>query len=381
MIRSIASDESPLPLPSLEKFKGCLFGCAVGDVVGAWAEKRPATEARNYAEYFVHAFDFSKVSTHHHGASFGQYTDDTQLTRELALSLVDEGGWSPEDFAGRIARLFAQDLVVGCGQATKQAAQRLLEGVPWGDAGTPPPSAGNGAAMRAAPMGLFFWDDVDCLVTATTEQAIITHKAPMSVAGAVAVAVATGMCLNASPETSGPHEPGWWSWLVRFVERTSPEFAKDIREMTTMVFKGRKSAKQFTFEEERQRLSEWVLEADDPSWSGASPWARTSVLWSLYCLLAHPRDPWAAIELAVWIGGDSDTIASMAGAMVGAHVGFGAFPEKVRDEVAATIHDKRSPEWDWSRLEKLAEQLHEVVERRHQGIDAEETPVLSMFGD
>jgi len=354
-------------LPRIEQFRGCILGCAIGDVVGAWAEARPSAEARDFATYFVRECDFSKIGKHHHGMSFGQYTDDTQLTRELMLSLIDEGDWVPEDFADRVARIFMRDGVVGFGGATQEAAVRLIDGAPWDESGTPPPRAGNGAAMRASPIGLFFWDEVDALVKAATEQAVITHKAPMSVAAAVAVAAATAMCLNASKSTSGPHEPGWWQWLARFVERGDEEYASDIRELADMVFKGRKGKDRCEpgDEDERRTVAKWVLKDDDARWSGVSPWARTSVLWSLYCLMAHPKDFWKAIEVAVWVGGDSDTIAAMAGAMVGAHVGIDKIPGKVMEEVVPLIHDVKAPEYDWDGLDRLVYFLYAHVVARY----------------
>lgn len=356
-------------IPRIEQFRGCILGCALGDVIGAWAEARPADEARDFAKHFVRECDFSKVGKHHHGMAFGQYTDDTQLTRELMLSLIDEAGWVPEDFADRIARIFARNAVVGYGGATQQAAVRLLNGVPWDEAGTPPPRAGNGAAMRASPVGLFFWDDAEKLVEAAEQQASITHTAPMSVAAAVAVASATAMCLNASKQTSAPHEPGWWQWLAKLVERCNEEYADDIRELADMVFKGRKGKDRCEpgDEDERRTVAKWVLQHDDSRWSGVSPFARTSVLWSLYCLMAHPKDFWKAIELAVWVGGDSDTIAAMAGAMVGAHVGIDKFPEKVMAEVVPQIHDVKTPEYDWNGLDRLVYFLYaHVVERYNE---------------
>jgi len=382
-LREIATRSGDVPpsdrpqLPRIEQFKGAILGCAIGDCVGAWAEARPSHEARKFAETNLRDCDFSETGKHHHGMTFGQYTDDTQLTRELMLSLIDEGDWNPEDFADRIARIFAREGVVGYGGATMQAAVKLIDGGSWKESGTPPPRAGNGAAMRASPMGLLFWNDVDGLVVSTMEQAVITHKAPMSVAAAVAVAAATAMCLNASKSTSGPHEPGWWQWLARFVERCDKDYAEDIRTLTDMVFNGRKGEDRCAPGDaaERRTVAKWVLKDDDPRWSGVSPWARTSVLWSLYCLMAYPKDFWQAIELAVWVGGDSDTIAAMAGAMVGAHVGIDKFPEKVMEEVVPLIHDAKAEQYDWPGLEKLVEHLYGVVERRYE----EDAKVVPLF--
>jgi ADP-ribosylglycohydrolase len=359
----VTAEMDTLPVPRVEQFKGCILGCALGDVIGAWAERRPAAEARDYATYFIRLVDFA-AERNHHGALFGQYTDDTQLTRELALSIVGERSFVAEDFAARIAKAFAQDLVVGYGRSTKIAATRLQRGVPWSESGLPAPAAGNGAAMRAAPIGLLRWNDVDQLIVDAVDQAVITHKAEMSVAGAVTIAVATAMCLNASRSTSGPHEPGWWSWLARFVARSSKDFSIDVEDLSRRVFGGRRNlGRRPGSPDERDDVFAWIKESDDKSWDGISPWARSSVLWSLYCVMAHPTDVWKAIEMAIIVGGDTDTTAAMAGAIVGAHVGLDRFPAAVVEQIAPRIHDARAPLWGWEALETLAARLHEVATR------------------
>jgi ADP-ribosylglycohydrolase len=357
--------------PTVERFKGAILGCALGDVVGAWAEARPADEAADYVRHFVAKFDFSKVGNHHRGVPFGQYTDDTQLTRELALSLVDECDWVPQDFADKIAQIFARNGVVGYGRATQEAATRLLDGALWDQAGTPPPRAGNGAAMRAGPVGLFYWNNFGGLLKAATEQAIITHRAPMAVAGSLTIATAVAMCVNASRETSGPHEAGWWAWLAKFVGDGDVsefvELSQSIQDLSDLVFEGRKKQGRAPgCDEENAEALKFAKEGDDTRWSGVSPWTRSSVLWSLYCVMAHPTDVWKAIQTAVAAGGDTDTTAAMVGAMVGAHVGQDHFPEQVQTIVAPQVHDARAPLWDWDGLGLLATDLHATALKRSE---------------
>jgi hypothetical protein len=50
---------------------------------------------------------------------FGQYSDDSQLARELVLSIVDRGKFDAVDYAGRIAALFREDRIVGRGLVLK----------------------------------------------------------------------------------------------------------------------------------------------------------------------------------------------------------------------------------------------------------------------
>jgi ADP-ribosylglycohydrolase len=298
---------------------------------------------------------------------FGQYTDDTQLSRELMISLIDENEFVPEDFADRVARIFSQDAIVGYGGATQQAAVRLIDGVAWDEAGTPPPRAGNGAAMRAGPIGLFYYYDVPACVEAAANQAIITHKAPMSVAAGVAVAVATAMALTASKATTGPHELGWWNWLAAHVQTNHEEFAQDIRDLAKIVWDGRKTAAwKAGSDEEFAAAREFVLEGDDASWEGVSPWARSSTLWSFYCVMAAPFNVWKAIVTAIAVGGDSDTIAAMAATIVGAHVGVENFPKEALEQVAPVIHDIKAEQWTWEGLGELAGTLHSIVSDQYQ---------------
>ena len=58
-----------------------------------------------------------------------------------------------------------------------------------------------------------------------------------------------------------------------------------------------------------------------------------------------PDDAWAACRHAASLGGDCDTIAAMAGAVVGAHVGVAAVPAPVRARLAAANPDSRSRRW------------------------------------
>lgn len=350
------------PPPPVGRFTGSLLGCAVGDAVGAWAERKPSAVAAAYSTA-LREFDFSMATGHHGDLAFGQYTDDTQLTRELALSIVSKGGFDPSDFAQRIGRAFAQNLIVGGGRATSSAARRISQGVPWDQTGTPAPAAGNGAAMRASPVGLFYWNDLQRLVQSAKDQAIITHQAPMSIGGSVAVALAVSMCANASARTTNPREPGWWAWLWLHLSRVDAEFASHLGRMQEIFFAHRKLGETPGSARERDAVLEFVLSKDDPSWDGVSPWALSSVLWSLYCLSAHPNNFWEALLLAIWPGGDVDTTAAMAGAMVGAHVGIEGFPVQVLQSVAPKLTDARSPFWDWDTLGVLATRLHEIATR------------------
>ena len=63
-------------------------------------------------------------------------------------------------------------------------------------------------------------------------------------------------------------------------------------------------------------------------WHGISAFVMPSVAWSLYAFLRTPDDYWATVCTAIAVGGDTDTMAAMAGAMAGARVGVAGLPPR-----------------------------------------------------
>ncbi len=177
-----------------ERFAGCLVGQAVGDAMGFIVEGHPPATCSAFVETSLRPRELEGYSR---GLfPIGQYSDDTQLARELARSCVECGGFEPADYADRVASLFTENRIVGRGRATEQAAHRIAAGVPWEEAGTPAPAAGNGSAMRAAPVGLLFAHDPSAMVRAAHDQGRITHSDPRCSAGAIAIAGAVATVIR-----------------------------------------------------------------------------------------------------------------------------------------------------------------------------------------
>ena len=370
-----------MPKPNSEQFVGALLGCAIGDAVGCVIEARSRKNAAHFVEEIVSTKNWAGITDLPYARDgnwkFGQYTDDTQLSRELAQSIVENGGFDPESFSGRIANIFMAGDIVGGGRATAEAAKALHLGAHWEDSGTPPPRAGNGGCMRAGPIGLLHWNDADALMRDAWNQAKITHAAEMSCASSVAIAMGVAMSLNASRETSHPGERGWWDWLAHFVEKSgSLDFAEDIRLL---------SLKHFKKEEKGSEILKWLLEEDHamqaaitksgPQWDGISPWSRTSCLWALYAFMRSPKDFWKTLHTSLLAGGDTDTIAAMACTLSGAYNGTDQFKEE--EDLLGALHDNGS--WGTSDLQTLAVDLHELATSEHPDDDV--APVLPINAD
>lgn len=165
------------------QFRGCLIGQCLGDALGAPVERRDRGVCHGYVDELLRT---ARLGGDDERFRFiGQYTDDSQLARELLQSYVACGVFDPQAFAERIAAIFAEGRIFRPGRATSGAASRLIQGVPWDKAGTPAPSAGNGSAMRAGPIGLIFFDQPAKLIEAARNQGRITHRDERCSAGAV----------------------------------------------------------------------------------------------------------------------------------------------------------------------------------------------------
>ncbi len=331
--------------PMRDRFRGCLVGQALGDALGFVVEGQSPSFCRRYAEERLGGGKVLGMGRRPY--PFGQYSDDTQLARELMRSYAAKGRFDPEDYAGRIAAIFSEGRIVGRGRATEEAAERLARGVAWDEAGTPPPSAGNGSAMRAGPVGLFFHDDPDGLAAAAREQGTITHRDTRCSAGAIAVAGAVALALGEGP-VDRLHFLGRLSELTVRVEAP---FAEALMSLSGWVG--------LPPEEAVVRILGVGAEGDeDEGWAGISPFVVPSVLWSLYSFLRSPEDYRQTIRTAISVGGDVDTTAAMAGAVSGAHLGLSALPRNL----AGRLTDQGS--WGLPELTNLADECYEVKHPR-----------------
>ncbi len=331
-------------LATRERFRGSIVGQALGDALGFVVEGQPRTFCRRYVE---ERLGRDRRGGFGRGAfPLGQYSDDTQLARELMQSYAARGRFDPGDYAGRIAAIFSEGRIVGRGSATEQAARRLAAGVPWDEAGTPPPSAGNGSAMRAGPVGLLFYDDPEGLVRAAHDQGFITHRDARCSAGAIAVAGAVALALTGSGEPAEPLD--FLGRLSEMVVRKDAAFAEAVFRLSGRV--------SLPPEEAAVHISRAGLEKRiDEGWGGEiTPFVVPSVLWSLYSFLTSPDDYMQTIRTAIAVGGDVDTTAAMAGAISGARLGLEAMPEKL----VGRLTDRGA--WGLADLTDLADRCHEI---------------------
>jgi ADP-ribosylglycohydrolase/pimeloyl-ACP methyl ester carboxylesterase len=318
---------------------GSIVVQGLGDAIGFLVEGQPPRVCGPFAArtFGSHEMPQGKRA----GFEFGQYSDDTQLARELALSLRSTVAWDPADFAERLAEMFRSETIVGRGRATMNAANRLIRGLPWNEAGEPPPTAGNGAAMRAAPVGFLLRNQSERLKISDDHSATthLDHRA-RAAAWLVSEVVFDSMHGHASPT-----QATWYQSLSQRVSTLDPILGKGIENILPWH--------QIPEDEADEIIGKFgmgddsiALTASAQRWQGISPFATTSVLYALFAFSKHPDNPARVLKQAIAVGGDVDTVAAIAGAMVGAYVGFSkleprliAWAQKLNDHGKDTLLD------------------------------------------
>jgi ADP-ribosylglycohydrolase len=295
-------------------YRGSLLWGAVGNALGRPVEGKDPQTVRTY--YKATALG-NYVKWHGwKGGPIGTITDDTQLTIEVARSLIaTDGDFDPADF---VVRLIAWlPIGRGKGRSTVEAIDGLIRGVAWHDLGGRLDSAGNGAAMRAAPVGLVraLAAEPDSLVRDAILSALPTHAHPVGVAGAVAIAAGVAWCIRERLAGSTHLDSrAFLDFVSQAVDRIEKEPTLE-----------RKPGGKPVFLRDRIREIADLLTWPDPAaafaytYNGA--FALESVPAAIYCFLRAPGDSRQVLLIAVNAGRDADSVASMAGNLVGAWSG------------------------------------------------------------
>jgi ADP-ribosylglycohydrolase len=322
-----------------DRARGALYGLAIGDALGMPAQllsRRQVTQRWGpLLAGFEPAPPGHPIAA---GMPAGAVTDDTEQAVLLARLLV-KGPVDPRELAGALVAwerdMAARGSLDLLGPSTRRAVNAVA-------AGTPPDQSGasgdtNGAAMRITPVGLITAaTDLTALVDAVQQASMVTHNTSVALAGAAAVAAAVSAGL-AGPRLGGAAAGA----------RTDP--ASRVAAVTEVAIAAARLGAD---------RGHWVAGADVAArigWAaglvrglpagdaaevicslvGTSLATQESVPAAFAVLAAVPADPWRACLLAASLGGDSDTIAAMAGAISGAIHGLSAFPSAAVEVIDA----------------------------------------------
>lgn len=267
--------------PSLEQFRGCLLGLAVGDALGA------PFEGLNADNVFWGFGPPAEIVKNADGEPL-TYTDDTEMMLGVAETLAEHG----RIVKGPLCRALASNYHPerGYGRGARLVLEAMADGGDWRGIARdhfPGGSFGNGAAMRVAPVGLLFCGDLDRVMDEARLSALPTHVHPLGIEGAQLLAAAVALAVRPGP-----------------FDRKA--FYRELRERATT-------------EEFRWHLktASRLRPGDTVSMLGNSLEAHRSVVTAIACFAGSPRSYEDAVARAISQGDDTDTLAAMAGALRG----------------------------------------------------------------
>ena len=125
------------------------------------------------------------------------HTDDTEMAISISAVLKSHGSVDQDALAKRFARRFERDPERGYGKMTRIQMREIMAGAKWRDMAANAfggqGSMGNGSAMRVAPLGAYFADELERCAEEAKASSLVTHTHPEGIAGAIAVAVAAAI--------------------------------------------------------------------------------------------------------------------------------------------------------------------------------------------
>jgi poly(ADP-ribose) glycohydrolase ARH3 len=299
------------------KFLGCLVGTAVGDALGAGWEGRGMSRSEDIVSLAERLEQLI-------------YTDDTHMTIGIAESLIESKGFDGEHMAQTFIKNYQAEPWRGYGPGPPRIFGMIKSGEAWYSAANRlyrGGSFGNGSAMRVAPVGLLYSRNLEKLREIAYQSSSITHSHELGREGAALQACAVALALN-TPSDEDIDKEAFLVKLQNFIRNQL------YKEKVAQI-------KELLGEQDKARVVT-VL--------GNGIEAPRSVPTAIYCFLRQPQSYKDTVIYAISLGGDTDTIAAMAGAISGAYLGI----EAVSSEWRAKLENREY-------IEAMAEKLWQIA--------------------
>jgi ADP-ribosylglycohydrolase len=275
-----------------KKLRGYLFGTACADALGRPVEHLTLKLIKEkYGKQGIIEVPSDSL-----------WTDDTQLMLVLARGLLEGAELKLPALMDKIAEslvLWLDEPDLGAGATTRGAALSLKDGIHWSNSGLDSKTCGS--LMRAGILGFIFRNDPEKLIDAASLSGRITHTHPTADAASVAGAYAVKLALDGiAPEDM-------FSPLLKLTEGISDEFTEALKGSYELAHSN------LNDEESLQKL-------------GQGWYADETFALAYFCILRYPDNYIKVVQTAVNITGDSDSVGSVAGGILGARLGIEAIP-------------------------------------------------------
>lgn len=303
---------------------GALVGSAVGDALGAPFEFGPPGQFSARFPVPARGAKTEMCGGGSLGWAPGEFTDDTQMALLVASSLIEHDGLHEADLFGR----FRTWVEAGPPDVGNQTRAVLGSGRPWDVAAAEHfqragHAAGNGSLMRTTPAAIFFArQGRDTTMYTARRVSALTHGDPSAGEGCAIF-----------------HE------LMRA--------ALDGDDPLAAV----PGALDLVAEEHRERWSTVLA----PEWAPSDATESNGAVWPTLAqavwALRHGRDFAEVLRLVIDLGGDTDTVAAVAGGLAGAVFGMGGIPMRWSSAVHGRVPGFGDRRWGLADLQELAAAL------------------------
>jgi ADP-ribosylglycohydrolase len=305
-----------VPATIAARIEGCLKGIATGDAIGKQSETLSLQEIARWYPHGVRGFEGTPgeiipryIGNSKHQWRIGETSDDTERTIAVARAIIRERHVSHVS-VGR-------EMLLTCRKCVHPGVKSLWEFHHAGDAArVATEHDGCGAAVRVAPVGVLCTsNDLSALVDSAREASISTHGGSLAIAAAAATAAAVSAAIDGASAREVFSLAEWAAAVAesRWPGEAAPNFATAIRSVHDDL------------------VSLPVLRADDVS-ARCFPDRPLTIVPLALTLATLMNSAEEAILLATNVGGDSDSVASIAGGILGA-----MYPATVNEQWYETV--------------------------------------------
>jgi ADP-ribosylglycohydrolase len=289
----------------LSRAQGCMLGQLAGDSLGGLVEFENATHIRRTHPGGVRLL----VDGGHWQTIAGQPTDDSEMALALARSIVNHGGYDPEEAARAYAWWYESgpfDIGMATTTAVSAAAAALRAGQSAAEAART--AAGretqaNGALMRVSPLGILGGAAGEGKAAQWAQQdALLTHPNPVCQAANTVFAEALAFAIR-----TGSNPQQVYGFALELANST-----ESLQSVTEAIIKAASMPP-----DDYSKHKGWVLIA----------------LQNAFWQLLHAEGLEEGVVSTVASGGDTDTNAAITGALLGAVHGRSAIPTQWLDRI------------------------------------------------
>jgi len=280
------------------KFLGSMIGSALGDCIGELAFR------------FGNKEDLIKEINNR---NIIQYTDDTAMALGIAETIISTNdNWNTQDLGKTFHKNFNKEPYRGYGRGppqifrtveiTNESYNKVASKLFGGEG-----SFGNGASMRIAPLGLFYYDHPEIYKVAK-KSATVTHTHPLGIDGAALLAKLNSILIPRKREELFMQEKqNLIDDLIKFSKTN--EYKEKLKKIKDLIINSEEMIK-----------AERIL--------GSDVLAYTSVPFSIFAFLYNPESYKKNLLETVLISKDRDTVGAMIGGLLGSYLGIEFIPDE-----------------------------------------------------